>query len=419
MGFNPGLWITVTTRDLQFITLLNPDGYNHTRNGETWSGNGRRIVVEDTTQQYGVSIDRNFGAFWDDNTSSGAPSDPDYRGPFPFSEPESRAIRELIELNNISMVVNLKSNGGRIVQPWNYKQEPHDNETLDRMAEGVGKRLGISVANLTDDELHGGSLIDWVYNNHSLPALEIGVDFLSEGDEFLPVVINQTARSLYNALLYLMDIAPDPSRAILPEWTVLAYLNGDNNLAEYLQTDLDEMASVDLDPSVNVIALVDRDGNNDTRLQHLENKTWINLNLSLVNLSWNDELDLSDHTILEQFGSWGVKTYPARKYFVLVWGHGRGLKGFLYDGQSFMTVLDFAQALSTISSTAGKPIDLLGADACTMALAGIGYQLRNNVKIMVASEKEVPVAGWPYDDILGELAARPHLGSHHYFDVVA
>ncbi len=57
----------------------------------------------------------------------------------------------------------------------------------------------------------------------------------------------------------------------------------------------------------------------------------------------------------------------------------------------------------------GRPIDLFGMNACQMASAEVAYQLRDNARIYIASQEDMPAQGWPYDDILTRLGATPTL----------
>jgi len=49
----------------------------------------------------GVDLNRNYDMFFavDETSSSGKPCAEDYRGPYPFSEPETRAIRDFVTEN--------------------------------------------------------------------------------------------------------------------------------------------------------------------------------------------------------------------------------------------------------------------------------------------------------------------------------
>jgi hypothetical protein len=57
----------------------------------------------------------------------------------------------------------------------------------------------------------------------------------------------------------------------------------------------------------------------------------------------------------------------------------------------------------------GQPLDLLGMNACQMSNAEVVYQVRDDARVYVASEEDMPVESLPYDDILTRLAAQPDM----------
>ncbi|XP_045488617.1 carboxypeptidase A4-like [Pieris rapae] len=80
----------LTNKDWYFLPVVNPDGYeySHTvnrmwRKNRAWHGG----------QCLGVDLNRNFSYGWGGSGSSDNPTHAFYRGPEPFSEPESSAMR--------------------------------------------------------------------------------------------------------------------------------------------------------------------------------------------------------------------------------------------------------------------------------------------------------------------------------------
>jgi len=65
-------------------------------------------------------------------------------------------------------------------------------------------------------------------------------------------------------------------------------------------------------------------------------------------------------------------------------------------------------ALSMINAQIGK-IDIVGMDACFMAMTEVAYQIKGYADILVASEESEPSDGWPYDIILGQIAGNPFI----------
>lgn len=75
--------------------------------------------------------------------------------------------------------------------------------------------------------------------------------------------------------------------------------------------------------------------------------------------------------------------------------------------ESFLTNLDLKAALNQAAEKIGQKIDILGMDACDMNMIEIGYEVRDAVDFMVASQGDIPDASWPYDRIIEKLTAHP------------
>ncbi|MBU4483304.1 MAG: peptidase C11 clostripain, partial [Actinobacteria bacterium] len=132
-----------------------------------------------------------------------------------------------------------------------------------------------------------------------------------------------------------------------------------------------------------------------------------------------DELNMGDPQTLVDFASWAVANYSAKKYLLVIWNHGGGFRSPAYtakdiawddtSGGDRITMPELEYALSAISAQMGKNIDIVGMDACLMAMTEVAYQIKDYAHIMVASEENEPGDGWPYDTILAQLVSNPHM----------
>jgi hypothetical protein len=70
--------------------------------------------------------------------------------------------------------------------------------------------------------------------------------------------------------------------------------------------------------------------------------------------------------------------------------------------KTYLTNQDLKNTLSDISKKllGGEKIDILGMDACNMAMLEVGTQIKDSVKYMVASEEAEPATGWNYALVL-------------------
>jgi len=114
---------------LYFIPCLNPDGYLYNEQtdplgGGLWRKN-RRLNSNGT---YGVDLNRNYGFQWgvDDVGSSPNPNSAVYRGPGPFSEPETRMVRDFCNARQFKLALNYHAFGNLLIYPWSYSDAVAD-----------------------------------------------------------------------------------------------------------------------------------------------------------------------------------------------------------------------------------------------------------------------------------------------------
>jgi hypothetical protein len=142
-----------------FIEGLNDDD-DHLLN-EDWIG--------------GVDLNRNYDYQWNAACSSGS-SDPNseaYRGPTPFSEPETQAIRDLVLQHNFKYALSFHSGSECIIYPWGYTTIPtiHDpvfKEIAGNLSLLTGARAVQGAVGLYTTS---GVWDDWMYGDRGIFAL--------------------------------------------------------------------------------------------------------------------------------------------------------------------------------------------------------------------------------------------------------
>ena len=72
-----------------------------------------------------------------------------------------------------------------------------------------------------------------------------------------------------------------------------------------------------------------------------------------------------------------------------------------------LDTLELGEVLAKAHTLLGRPLDLLGMDACLMSCLEVAYQSASDVRAVVSSEELEPGDGWPYDKILGDLRSNP------------
>ena len=226
-----------------------------------------------------------------------------------------------------------------------------------------------------------------------------------------------------------------PPRDNTAGWTIMIYLDADNNLESAGINDINEMEIVGSTPEVNIVVQVDRipysvlAANNEGHLDDSSNSNWTNTRRYYITQDFDPyqissdlkselgELNMGDSQTLVDFASWAITEYPAKKYLLVIWNHGGGFRSPAYtakdiawddtSGGDKITMPELEYALSAISAQMGKNIDIVGMDACLMAMTEVAYQIKDYADILVASEENEPGDGWPYDTILGQLVVNP------------
>jgi Clostripain family len=79
---------------------------------------------------------------------------------------------------------------------------------------------------------------------------------------------------------------------------------------------------------------------------------------------------------------------------------------FVDHPESFLTNKGLKKALRLATELIGQKIDILGLDSCNMGMVEIGYELRESVNLLVASQDDIPDASWPYDRIIHRLVSE-------------
>jgi Clostripain family len=211
----------------------------------------------------------------------------------------------------------------------------------------------------------------------------------------------------------------DPSAA---DWTVVVYLNADNNLEADGLLDMIEMEAAGSTADVNIVVLLDlyEEEGGVSRI------LYVNQGDSTVIANYG-ELDMSDWRVLRDFGIFAVDNYPARHFAFILWDHGDGwyksstnksplFKGFSNDDHGIANEIsiakgDYARAMKPIITSIGRKIDLLAFDACLMGMWEVAQATQPFADYFLASSETIPVTGFPYDLSLAPLIANPSISA--------
>ncbi len=123
-GFDPVATQIVDNRELFFLPVFNPDGYEYNRLTNPYGGGMWRKNRRDNGDgTYGVDLNRNWSYMWgyDNNGSSPDTYSEVYRGISAFSEPETQAVSDFIISRSFSFIINAHAYGEYLLYPWGYE----------------------------------------------------------------------------------------------------------------------------------------------------------------------------------------------------------------------------------------------------------------------------------------------------------
>lgn len=236
------------------------------------------------------------------------------------------------------------------------------------------------------------------------------------------------------------------------DWTIISYWAADNNLDSACEGDIEELLKGKaLNPAkVAWVFEIDRETKKSGR--------YILRNGKLDKLQELPEINTGDPKVLLDFINWAIKEYPAKKYFLELWGHGTGwisLEGpgsigekrsLRFDnilpvnentGETYQDIRKMlandpttgvSNSNSGVSSTRSfgyddshhdcitlgefkdilkqvrRKFDIIAFDCCLMNNIEVGYHLKSYTDNLVAAVTTFPGMGFYYTGIVDALA---------------
>lgn len=181
------------TYEFVFVPLSNPDGYNITwTTNRLWRKNAR--TVSGTVR--GVDLNRNWSIGWGlSSGSSGSTTSDTYRGPSPFSEPETQALSNYaLSVPKLVAAIDFHSYSQLVLRPWTYQYLlPQGIAGFDRignaMVNAIAASTGASYEYGGPDILYlaSGTAPDWFYGSTGAVALTIELRDTGQNGFVLPV----------------------------------------------------------------------------------------------------------------------------------------------------------------------------------------------------------------------------------------
>jgi g-D-glutamyl-meso-diaminopimelate peptidase len=181
---------------VHFIPLINPDGVSYCEEyNPLYKANGR-----------GVDLNVNFPARWGKGEKNvNAPSNENYIGLYPLSEPESSALVSFTLKIKPNLTVSLHAKGEEIY--WEFgqsgKRKKRDKFIAKKAAKATGYKLKLT-------KNSSGGYKDWCVQELKIPALtvEVGTYQLAHpiGSEYLDAIYEKNKRLINELIDALWEI---------------------------------------------------------------------------------------------------------------------------------------------------------------------------------------------------------------------
>ncbi len=238
-------------------------------------------------------------------------------------------------------------------------------------------------------------------------------------------------------------------------WTLMVYMAGDNGKAFQTATgvkklmaemtsagykDIWKMAKVGTTDACAVVCLFDT--MEESYL--VEVRQGVGMAGSVVQKL--KEINTGNPDTLRDFVVHGMQHYPADHFALVIWNHGTGwldvdhyesvrdigdatykthgalfrstlrkitegetTRPIAYDDTSkdFLDTKDLHQAFGEAEAITGRKLDIIGMDACLMAMVEGARELAVHADYFVGSQEVEPMDGWPYTLILQGINAEP------------
>ena len=254
------------------------------------------------------------------------------------------------------------------------------------------------------------------------------------------------------------------------QWTVLVYMAGDDRNPggiEYaISQDLAEIKAVGSTDAVHFIAQTDDASGTASYRYRLRKGTDVEADRLEC---FDGDINTGSVKTLVDFVAWAHEHFRAKHYALILWGHGSGhddqnvyrmirgaanaegisprivarlaerqlgffsstrrslldqgpTRGYGYDDTAgdFLDNAELRKALTDIKQILGRNLDILGFDACLMAMIEVAYQVHDLADLLVSSERTEPGEGWSYSRAFGNLGKRPEMPATQLaWDIVA
>jgi len=210
----------INNTQIFLFPMLSPDGVEYGDSGSRKNRvpNHGPFGFKNKVTSYGVNLNRNYGYDWIlyylfpfhyHLLMNMMDSSYNYRGPYPFSENETRAVKYLVENQDISLALSYHSYSEVMFYPWYHtsKKAPHEDIFLsigENMSK-INKYRLYTGGDYIIPRLGGtlGTFENWAYGKHNILAFTM--ELCRERIPTNPTIVLDTCIKHVGVNLYLCE----------------------------------------------------------------------------------------------------------------------------------------------------------------------------------------------------------------------
>ncbi|HHW69725.1 MAG TPA: hypothetical protein GX392_00010 [Clostridiales bacterium] len=203
------------------------------------------------------------------------------------------------------------------------------------------------------------------------------------------------------------------------DWTILIYANGNNELEPEIRQAMFDMEKVGSSFNVHVVLQIGRAEYKLVKLirndiNYNDKYSWSGVRRYFVKKGSSElvgnlgKVNLADPKQLYYFVKWGILSYPAKKYMLILSGHSYNCVGMMTDysrkAPYIMGFPEMVKAINMATNEINKKIDILFLDTCGANSLELIYEFGKDenhaVQNIITYIVNGPIEGLPYDNLI-------------------
>ena len=193
-GKDPEATFLVDNREMYFVPIVNPDGYEYNYKTNPSGGGMWRKNRRNNGSSYGVDLNRNWPTGWSApyGGNSTNPSSTTYRGTAPLSEPETLALENFIQSRKFVVGCSCHTYTEILLHPYGYQNKAPNNLSEYQKICDLATSQNNMPYGITSQVLYiaAGGALDHYHEKHGMYGFTPELGTSSEGG-FWPSPPNQ------------------------------------------------------------------------------------------------------------------------------------------------------------------------------------------------------------------------------------